>query len=58
MKLMKKVPKFEADGFEEHGGYMEVKINKLEDQFTSLQKQLQKTKIFEGKKARNMIKLN
>ena len=49
---MKKVPKFQADGFEEHGGYMQVKINKLEDQVLELQKHLQKTKIFEGERTK------
>lgn len=37
------------NGFEEHGGYMAAKIQKLEDQFNELQRQMQKTNLFEGK---------
>lgn len=47
---MKKKPVNNDNGFEEHGGYMAAKINKLEDQFSLLQKQMQKSNLFEGKK--------
>ncbi len=51
--MKKRLPP-DDNAFLEHGGYMAVKINKLEDQFQSLQQHLQKTNIFEGKKmARN-----
>ena len=59
---MKKKPVDDGEnGFHEHGGYMAAKINKLEDQFAVLQKQLQKTKLFEGKIWReisSLIKFN
>lgn len=47
--MKKRVKAPDDNAFVEHGGYMTVKINKLEDQFTLLQQHLQKTKIFEGK---------
>jgi hypothetical protein len=47
---MKKRMPPDDNAFVEHGGYMAVKINKLEDQFATLQQHLLKTKIFEGKK--------
>lgn len=51
---MKRKPrgKFGQDadnGFGEHGGYMPVKISKLEDQFNTIQSSCkQKSNIFEG----------
>jgi hypothetical protein len=39
------------NGFGDHGGYMNAKITKLEEQFSSLQNSLmKKSNIFEGKK--------
>lgn len=52
---MKKRQGIEDNGFAEHGGYMAAKINKLEDQFSLLQKQMLKSNIFEG--AKNGAKL-
>lgn len=47
---MKRKPVIEPDnGFADHGGYMSVKVTKLEDQFNFIQAACkQKSKIFEG----------
>jgi hypothetical protein len=46
---MKRRPVLEDNGFEEHGGYMTAKINKLEEQFSTLQREVKKSNLFEGK---------
>jgi hypothetical protein len=48
---MKRRPVDEDNGFGEHGGYMNAKINKLEEQFSTLQKEVQKSNLFEGERA-------
>lgn len=48
-KTTKKKPIPDDNAFTEHGGYMAVKIQKLEDQFSVLQKEFQKSNLFEGK---------
>lgn len=48
-KTTKKKPVPDDNAFVEHGGYMAVKIQKLEDQFSELQKIFQKSNLFEGK---------
>ncbi|KAG5680848.1 hypothetical protein PVAND_010329 [Polypedilum vanderplanki] len=45
---MKRRPVDEDNGFAEHGGYMSAKINKLEEQFSILQKDIKKSNLFEG----------
>lgn len=49
IKMKRRPPIDEENGFAEHGGYMSAKISKLEEQFTTIQAACKsKSKIFEG----------
>jgi hypothetical protein len=43
---------YKENGFGDHGGYMAAKIHKLEEQFTVLQKEFQRSSLFEGKSSK------
>ena len=47
--MKKASKKGSGDPFEEHGGYMAVKMKKLEERFLIMQKDYKKSDLFEGK---------